>query len=474
MNGKPWLALLAAIVFTGAAVAEPLLVGPYQDVSLATQPWQGGAGLGQTSIWAFATGECGHERWGDFDTAAFAAARVAAFVREGMDYIVSTGGEAGGFSCSSDQGMRRFVARYDSPRLVGLDFDIERQQTPAQIDALVRHAQAAQRRKPALRLSFTLATHASADGSRRSLNATGEAVLASLRRHALDTAVLNLMVMNYGPADARWCVLSDAAQPARCDMGRSALQAARNVHEKYGIPYARIAFTAMPGENDVAGNVFTLEDAALMARGAREQGLAGIHHWSLDRDRPCAAGSPRVSPRCHGLPGLAPGQFGEVLAALPAAPKGGHVFEEREPLTPYVQDIVARVNALRAAGARCGAQSFAPAPPVAWSAALEHAAATQVRDMAQRNTVSHAGSDGSDVAARVGREGYNWSAVGENAAAGNATVAATLAQWMNSPGHCSNLMGANFREFAMAGVRLPGQGFEWYWIMVLATPMGGR
>ena len=269
-----------------------------------------------TLSWAFATGECGQERWGAFDTERFAALNVAAFVAAGSDYIVSSGGEAGGFTCSSDEGMQRFVARYDSPRLVGLDFDIERRQTPAQIDDLVRHAQAAQRRKPALRLSFTLASHASADGSLRSLNATGEAVVRSLKRHALDRAVLNLMVMNYGPADARWCVLAEGAgagSAPRCDMGRSALQAAHNVHAKYGIAYARIALTAMLGENDVAGNVFTLEDATLMARGARELGLAGIHHWSLDRDQPCAPGSARVSPHCHGLPGVAPGRFDVVL-----------------------------------------------------------------------------------------------------------------------------------------------------------------
>lgn len=176
-----------------------------------------------------------------------------------------------------------------------------------------------------------------------------------------------------------------------------------------------------------------------------------------------------------------------LLAALPAAaqvsalalgdaaaPKGGYIVQERAALSPYAQDVLDRVNALRAAGARCGSRVMDAAPPLKWSPALERAAAVQVRDMAQRNTVSHAGSDGSDVAARVTREGYDWSAVGENAAAGNATLAATLAQWMGSPGHCVNLMGGHFRELAVVGTRLPGQGFEWYWIMVLAAPMGGH
>jgi chitinase len=309
----------AALAAAGTTLAAGAWSGPYQDVTqglsagsarFTSPPWLGPPAPGQVVLWAFATGECGSERWGAIDTAAFAAANVGAFVQAGRDYVISTGGEAGIFTCDSDEGMARFVERYQSPRLVGLDFDIEGRQTPEQISSLVQRAAYAQARWPKLRISFTLATHAASDGSRRSLNTTGEAVLAAIRATGLaKTAVINLMVMNYGPADPRWCV----ADAGRCDMGRSALQAARNVHEKHGVPYARIAITTMVGENDVAGNVTTLADAEHMARGARQLGLAGLHHWSIHRDQPCEAGSSRVSPRCHALPGVAPGRFGERL-----------------------------------------------------------------------------------------------------------------------------------------------------------------
>ena len=117
------------------------------------------------------------------------------------------------------------------------------------------------------------------------------------------------MVMNYGPADRRWCL----PRQGRCDMGRSALQALRNVHLKYGIPYARLAVTPMLGENDVAGNVFSLADARRLRRDARSLGLAGVHFWSLGRDQPCLPGQPRVSPQCHGLGAVAPGAFTRAL-----------------------------------------------------------------------------------------------------------------------------------------------------------------
>ena len=173
-------------------------------------------------------------------------------------------------------------------------------------------------RWPSLRLSFTLATHAAVDGSRRSLNATGEAVLAALRTHRLDAAVINLMVMNYGAPDPRWCV----PRRGRCDMALSARQALSNVHSKYGLPYRRLAVTVMLGENDVEANVLGSAEAATVARTARRLGLAGVHWWSLDRDQPCEAGQPRLSPHCHAVPGLAAGAFQSALeAGLRAAPK---------------------------------------------------------------------------------------------------------------------------------------------------------
>jgi chitinase len=316
MRRPLYLLLLLASVATQVAAGTPLW-GPYKDVTQGIDParpliaqtdWERSAPQPAVWLWAFATGECGQESWGHFDTDTFARLNIEAFERSRRDFIVSTGGEAGGLACSSEAGMRRFLARYDSPRLLGLDFDIERNQSREQIDGLVRLAQLAQRWRPALRISFTVATHAGSDGSGRSLNATGERVLAALRDAKFEQPVIiNLMVMNYGPADPRWCVVSAAT--GRCDMARSAVQAVRNVHQQHGIPYRRLAVTAMLGENDVAGNVFTLADAQALARDARRLGLAGVHWWSQDRDQACAEGQPRVSPRCHALPGVPGGAF---------------------------------------------------------------------------------------------------------------------------------------------------------------------
>ncbi|RYE80619.1 MAG: glycosyl hydrolase [Oxalobacteraceae bacterium] len=290
-----------------AHAAPTFVAGPYQLLALsggAAQPIPHG-----TLTWAFATGECGDEVWHGQDGRQVAARNVAAFVKAGRPYIVSTGGAEHKFTCAGAAGMERFIARYDSAQLAGIDFDIEDGQTPEQVNALMAAIRDAQRRRPHLRYSFTVATHAAADGSLASLNPLGESILAALKRHGVRDAVFNLMVMDYGPAAANVCVVADGV----CAMGRSALQAARNVHAKYGIPYERIALTAMIGMNDVVSNVFSLDDARIMVEGARTLKLAGVHYWSLGRDKPCGRPMTAASDACSGVEATT-GAFDAILS----------------------------------------------------------------------------------------------------------------------------------------------------------------
>jgi hypothetical protein len=300
--------LLGAAVHAHAAPA--FVAGPYQYLPLT----KGAAQLlpHGTLTWAFASGECGDEVWFD-QSAQTVANNVAAFAKAGKPYIISTGGAEHMFTCASPAGMERFLQRYDSAQLVGVDFDIEDKQTPEQVDALMAAIKDAQKRRPKLRYSFTLATHAASDGSRDSLNPLGENILAAIKRHGVRDAVFNLMVMDYGPASPKACVVKDGV----CDMGASSLQAARNVHDKYGIPYERIALTAMIGMNDVVSNVFSVDDARTMVAGARKLKLAGVHYWSLGRDKPCdkplSDAPPAASDACSGVDAAA-GAFDAILS----------------------------------------------------------------------------------------------------------------------------------------------------------------
>ena len=320
--------VLAHVGAHGGDAPAPFVYSPYKDVTIAVDAQTkalGSAVAGQVTpliaqgtstsgvsalTWAFANGECGAETWNGIDAQALADTNVAAFDRAGVGYILSTGGQGGVFTCGSDEGMERFIARYDSAHLLGVDFDIEHTQTDEGIDALVQRIVVAQRKRPQLRFSFTLATFAASDGSNASLNEKGEAVMRAIRRHRLKDYYLNLMVMDFGAARPEHCVV----RQGRCDMAASAVRAARNASAKYGVPLKRIELTPMIGVNDVVENVFSLADAQLVARVARQQGLGGLHFWSLDRDRACPPSSSAVAPTCHSLPGLDPFSFTRAFA----------------------------------------------------------------------------------------------------------------------------------------------------------------
>src|SRR5215470_2100403 len=166
---------------TGTAPAN-LIFSPYKDTSInmnwntniiSTQVSGTATALathltahgGKTITLAFATGECGSENWGGVPGAMMAQANAQMLAGAGVDYILSTGGAAGSFTCATDSGFATFVDRWASPHLIGIDFDIEAGQSQAVIGALVDRIRAAHGRYPGLRFSLTLATLANNDGS---------------------------------------------------------------------------------------------------------------------------------------------------------------------------------------------------------------------------------------------------------------------------------------------------------------------
>lgn len=332
-----WLAALCGTLLAcaGAPSAPPMapqngfVYGPYKHLNTAVDPLTLAATTrvtGNTTVLAssaatllpgataltlaFASGECGQEHWGGLPGSAVAQANVAALDRAGIAYIVSTGGEGNVFTCASDAGMEQFIRRYETPHLLGLDFDIEAGQTPQMLQALVQRIQTAALRRPHLRISFTLPTFAASDASHASLNPLGRQVLATLQEAQLPRYWINLMVMDFGPAEPAHCVV----RQGRCDMAASAAQAARNLHTQYGVPLAQIEVTAMVGVNDVVDNVFTVADARALAQFVRREQLGGLHFWSLDRDTPCADGATAVSSTCSSLNTLAPLAFSRAFA----------------------------------------------------------------------------------------------------------------------------------------------------------------
>jgi uncharacterized protein YkwD len=141
-------------------------------------------------------------------------------------------------------------------------------------------------------------------------------------------------------------------------------------------------------------------------------------------------------------------------------------------LANFQADMLSAVNAYRRKGATCGANgTFAAAPDLAWNAALTQAAAAHSDDMVSHNLFSHTGSDGSTLGTRATAAGYVWSGLGENIAAGQATVTDVVDGWMKSDGHCANLMNASYREIGAACVAgSASTTYRTYWTQDFGTP----
>ena len=157
-----------------------------------------------------------------------------------------------------------------------------------------------------------------------------------------------------------------------------------------------------------------------------------------------------------------------VVLARPAPP----VVPRRLPDAALAgAQVLAAVNAARAAPRSCGTARFDAVPPLTWNSALAQAALVHSGDMAEHRYFNHDGRDGRAVAQRTTATGYRWRLVGENIAAGQNTAEEVVAGWLDSPGHCVNIMNRNFSDmgaaFAISGGARAGRV---YWTQVLAAP----
>lgn len=131
--------------------------------------------------------------------------------------------------------------------------------------------------------------------------------------------------------------------------------------------------------------------------------------------------------------------------------------------------ILYLINQARSQARMCGNESYDAAEPLVWNSELEAAAQVHSTDMAQHNFFSHTGSDGSSAAQRASTQGYNWQAIGENIAAGQPTTEHVVQSWLDSPGHCANIMHADFEETAVVCVEDKGAQYRHYWTNMLGA-----
>lgn len=147
---------------------------------------------------------------------------------------------------------------------------------------------------------------------------------------------------------------------------------------------------------------------------------------------------------------------------LPGAPPPG-AAPTPAGWTPDEAIVLDETNRRRAAGARCGSEQLPPAPPLVANAELGRSARGHSADMARQNYFDHTSLDGRSVEQRTRGAGFPGGFIGENIAAGRADPRATVQQWMDSPGHCLNVMEPRYRFLGVGHASNPNTQLNHFW-----------
>jgi chitinase len=244
--------------------------------------------------------------------------RIALLRERGGDVTISFGGQANtelAVGCTSgDQLLAAYedvVKRYQAKTI---DLDIE--------GTALDDREATQRRGAAIaRLQHDTGVQVwvTVPVARSGLTASGTRFVAETLAAGVDLAGVNLMTMDYGDV------------PAGQTMGEAAVDALNAAHSQLSSIYSQhgkrlsavdvwqhMGATAMLGQNDIAGEVFTLADAAQLRSFASAHKLGRLSMWSLNRDRSCGDNYPDVTIVSDGCSGVSqqPGDFAAALAGI--------------------------------------------------------------------------------------------------------------------------------------------------------------
>jgi EAL domain-containing protein (putative c-di-GMP-specific phosphodiesterase class I)/cellulose synthase/poly-beta-1,6-N-acetylglucosamine synthase-like glycosyltransferase/chitodextrinase len=280
--------------------------------------------------------------WGGYysldqaDQALALGPRVAELGQEGVGAIVSFGGQANtdlAVGCTNAQALERAYQSVVSYYNVNtIDFDVEgaalsdpgvAQRRANAVAAL--QAAAARQHRP-LRVWLTLPVEP--DG----LQADAISTINAMVRARVDLSGINIMTMDFtAPPTGGQTMLNLALQAASSTHGQLRTDLAG-----YGVRlssqqvWQRMGITAMIGQNNVPGEVFTTADAQGLVHFARSNSVGRLSMWSLNRDSECGQAfgvSGVLSNNCSGTAQSSLG-FSQAFSALgglysgPAGPAG--------------------------------------------------------------------------------------------------------------------------------------------------------
>ena len=138
---------------------------------------------------------------------------------------------------------------------------------------------------------------------------------------------------------------------------------------------------------------------------------------------------------------------------------GGRIVSSR--VEHFAQESIALVNAARA---RAGLSRLRE------NTTLNRVASAYSQRMAAENFYGHVDPQGKDVGDRIAAVGYLAQMSAENIARGQPGPATVVEGWLNSPGHCANIMNPALVEIGAGYATVASPPYFHYWTHVFATP----
>lgn len=133
--------------------------------------------------------------------------------------------------------------------------------------------------------------------------------------------------------------------------------------------------------------------------------------------------------------------------------------------------VLELVNIERKKGGTCGdLGSFEPSDPVALDGRLRTSSRLHSLDMAEKGYFSHTNLNGESPFDRMKAAGYTYRRAGENIAAGQGSPEAVVTAWMNSDGHCTNILSPHFTHLGVGYIYASGTRYRHYWTQNFGAP----
>ncbi|MFC9350498.1 chitinase [Arthrobacter sp. NPDC057013] len=240
---------------------------------------------------------------------------------DGNDVAVSFGGQLGkelSNACTDTQALRKayaaVISRYGLD-VVDLDVEggaLQDSKAAKRRAAAVAGLQAG--RQPGNPLNVWLTLPVDANG----LTPEGESTVATMLGAGVELAGVNIMTMNFEPLRSGQTMLDvsiSAAEATHRQMAALYGRAGRQLDP--ALLWKKIGLTPMLGQNDVSGQVLSLQDAEGLNSFALDHGLGRMSMWSLNRDRACTPSDHNEAPSaasatCSGVQ-QKNGMFGQLL-----------------------------------------------------------------------------------------------------------------------------------------------------------------